>query len=142
MAKTKLSWEDVSQYEEILGYGQHVWRRGATYYFVTEEGGIAVQRVVYELPSDLFQLLESGQRSLEDIHYKLREDTWPSMEEERRKTRKRIIEQKLTPLIANPTSWDFFTQEKLEKLIPLAEQKWIDWKGKLPNNYSSPLKDK
>ncbi|MBF0777073.1 hypothetical protein BVE84_09320 [Streptococcus azizii] len=139
MEHSQLTWEDFSQYEEIPGYGQHVWRRGTTYYFVTEEGGIAVQRVVYELPPDLFQLLESGQRSLGDIHYKLREDAWPSTEEGIRKTRKRIIEEKLTPLIANPTSWDLFTQEELKKRIPLAEQKWIDWKGKLPDNYSNPL---
>lgn len=76
MQHSQLTWEEISQYEEIPGYGQHVWRRGTTYYFVTEEGGIAVQRVVYELPPDLFQLLESGQRSLGDIHYKLREDAW------------------------------------------------------------------
>ena len=28
----------------------------------------------------------------------------------------------LTPLIANPKSWELFTQEELETLIPLAEQ--------------------
>lgn len=33
------------------------------------------------------------------------------------------IEEKLTPLIANPTSWDLFTQEEPKKRIPLAEQK-------------------
>jgi len=29
---------------------------------------------------------------------------------------------------------------ELERLIPLAEQKWIDWRGKLPDDYVSPLK--
>ena len=33
-----------------------------------------------------------------------------------------------------------FTQEELERLIPLAEQMWIDWRGKLPDDYVSPLK--
>lgn len=33
------------------------------------------------------------------------------------------IEEKLTPLIANPTSWDLFTQEEPQKRLPLAEQK-------------------
>ena len=35
---------------------------------------------------------------------------------------------------------ELFTQEELETLIPLAEQKWIDWRGKLPDDYVSPLK--
>jgi len=30
--------------------------------------------------------------------------------------------------------------EELEKLIPIAEQMWIDWRGKLPDDYVSPLK--
>ncbi len=46
----------------------------------------------------------------------------------------------MTPLIANPKSWELFSQEELERLIPLAEQKWIDWRGKLPDDYVSPLK--
>ena len=35
---------------------------------------------------------------------------------------------------------ELFTQEELERLIPLAEQKWIDWRGKLPDDYVSPLR--
>ena len=56
-----------------------------------------------------------------------------------RLVKKKWIEEGLTPLIANPKSREYFTQEELEKLIPLAEQIWIDWKGKLPDNYVSPL---
>ena len=47
MEHSKLEWEDVSKFEEIKGYGQHVWRH--------HEKGIAEQRVVYELPIELFQ---------------------------------------------------------------------------------------
>ena len=50
MEHSKLTWEDVSKFEEIKGYGQHVWRHHEKYFFVTDEGGIAEQRVVYELP--------------------------------------------------------------------------------------------
>ncbi len=39
------------------------------YYLVREEGGIAVQRVVYKLPNELFQLLESGRKSLLEIDF-------------------------------------------------------------------------
>ena len=31
-------------------------------------------------------------------------------------------------------------KEELERLIPIAEQMWIDWRGKLPDDYVSPLK--
>lgn len=67
MEHTQLSWKDVSQFEEIKGYGQTVWRHNGQYYFVTEEGGIALQRVVYELSDELFQLLDSGQKSSSEI---------------------------------------------------------------------------
>ncbi len=55
MKYSKLGWEEVSKFEEIKGYGQHFWRYHEKYFFVTDEGGIAEQRVVYELPLELFQ---------------------------------------------------------------------------------------
>ncbi|HEL0165583.1 TPA: hypothetical protein TUO09_001659 [Streptococcus equi subsp. zooepidemicus] len=140
MARSQLEWEDVSQYEEIKGYGQQVWKHQGEYYLVTNEGGIAEQRVVYELPYDLFQLLEQGKRNLGEIAFKLQDGYWPPTEEEKRESEKQFVEKGLTPLIANPKSRDLFTQEELRKLIPIAEQKWIDWKGKLPDDYISPLK--
>ncbi|HEL0004652.1 hypothetical protein [Streptococcus equi] len=140
MARSQLTWEDVSQYEEIKGYGQQVWKHQGEYYLVTNEGGIAEQRVVYELPYDLFQLLEQGKRNLGEIAFKLQDGYWPPTEEEKRESEKQFVEKGLTPLIANPKSRDLFTQEELRKLIPIAEQKWIDWKGKLPDDYISPLK--
>ncbi|HEL0046865.1 TPA: hypothetical protein TT719_001847 [Streptococcus equi subsp. zooepidemicus] len=140
MERSQLTWEDVSQYEEIKGYGQQVWKHQGEYYLVTNEGGIAEQRVVYELPYDLFQLLDQGKRNLGEIAFKLQDGYWPPTEEEKRESEKQFVEKGLTPLIANPKSRDLFTQEELRKLIPIAEQKWIDWKGKLPDDYISPLK--
>ena len=140
MKPTRLQWEDVIQFEEVKGYGQHIWRDGNNLYYVTEEGGIAPQRVVYKLPNELFALLESRERTELEVLSKLQTDRWPPTEEEKKASEKQFILKGLTPLIANPKSWELFTQEELERLIPLAEQKWIDWRGKLPDDYVSPLK--
>ena len=140
MKPTNLEWEDVIQFEEIKGYGQHIWRDGNNLYYVTEEGGIAPQRVVYELPNELFALLESGERTLSEVSWKIQNDRWPPTEEEKKASEKQFILKGLTPLIASPKSWELFTQEELERLIPLAEQMWIDWRGRLPDDYVSPLK--
>mgnify|MGYP006893698097 FL=1 len=139
MEHSKLGWEDVIQFEEVKGYGQHIWRDGNNLYYVTEEGGIAPQRVVYELPNELFALLESGERTQLEILSKLQTDCWPPTEEEKKASEKQFVLKGLTPLIANPKSWELFTQEELERLIPLAENKWIDWRGKLPKGYVSPV---
>ncbi|MFR4616288.1 MAG: hypothetical protein ACLT64_05900 [Streptococcus salivarius] len=32
MEHSKLTWEDVSKFEEIKGYGQHVWRHHEKYF--------------------------------------------------------------------------------------------------------------
>ncbi|MDI5917106.1 hypothetical protein [Streptococcus equi] len=140
MARSQLEWEDVSQYEEVKGYGQRVWKRQGTYYLVTNEGGIAEQRVVYELPYDLFELLESGERSLGDVHSKLQDGNWPPTEEEKKELEKNAIRKSPTVLIDIPRFREYFTQEELKELIPIAEQQWIDWRGKLPDDYVSPLK--
>jgi hypothetical protein len=140
MGRTTLQWEDVIQFEEVKGYGQHIWRDGNKLYYVTEEGGIAPQRVVYELPNELFALLESGERTQLEILSKLQTDCWPPTEEEKKASEKQFVLKGLTPLIANPKSWELFTQEELERLIPLAENKWIDWRGKFPDDYVPPLK--
>ena len=139
MGRTTLQWEDVIQFEEVKGYGQHIWRDGNKLYYVTEEGGIAPQRVVYELPDELFALLENGERTQLEILSKLQTDCWPPMEEEKKASEKRFIEESPTSLIDLPETRDLFTKEELEKLIPIAEQMWIDWRGKLPSNYVSPL---
>ena len=140
MGRTTLKWEDVIQFEEVKGYGQQIWRDGDKLYYVTEEGGIAPQRVVYELPNELFTLLESGERTQLEILSKLQNDCWPPTEEEKKASEKRFIEESPTSLIDLPETRDLFTKEELEKLIPIAEQMWIDWRGKLPDDYVSPLK--
>ena len=140
MKPTNLEWEDVLQFEEVEGYGQHIWRDGNNLYYVTEEGGIAVQRVVYELPNELFTLLESGERTQLEILSKLQNDCWPPTEEEKKASEKRFIEECPTSLIDLTETRDLFTKEELERLIPIAEQMWIDWRGKLPDDYVSPLK--
>ena len=140
MKPTKLEWEDVTKFEEVKGYDQHIWRDEDKYYLVLEEGTIISWLVVYELPNELFALLESGERSLLEVSWKIKHDSWPPTEEEKKASEKQFILKGLTPLIANPKSWELFTQEELERLIPIAEQKWIDWRGKLPDDYVSPLK--
>jgi hypothetical protein len=43
-------------------------------------------------------------------------------------------------LIDVPKNRKLFSKEELKELIPIAEQMWIDWRGKLPDDYVSPLK--
>ncbi len=140
MKPTNLEWEDVIQFEEVEGYGKSIWKNEDKYYLVSEEGTVASWLAVYDLPQELFSLLDSGERSLLEISWKIKHNSWPPTEEEKKASEKQFILKGLTPLIANPKSWELFTQEELETLIPLAEQKWIDWRGKLPDDYVSPLK--
>ena len=140
MKPTKLQWEDVIQFEEVEGYGKSIWKNEDKYYLVSEEGTVASWLAVYDLPQELFSLLDSGERSLLEISWKIKHNSWPPTEEEKKASEKQFILKGLTPLIASPKSWELFTQEELETLIPLAEQKWIDWRGKLPDDYVSPLK--
>ncbi|HEL1086033.1 TPA: hypothetical protein TVE90_000262 [Streptococcus equi subsp. zooepidemicus] len=117
MARSQLTWEDVSQYEEVKGYGQRVWKHQGEYYLVTNEGGIAEQRVVYELPYDLFQLLEQGKRNLGEIAFKLRYDCWPpniSQEEA-----DRLFLRDNPELLENDVdNQKLFTRRELEELLP------------------------
>ena len=140
MKPTKLEWEDVIQFEEVEGYGKSIWKNEDKYFLVSEEGTVASWLAVYDLPQELFSLLDSGERSLLEISWKIKHDSWPPTEEEKKASEKQFVLKGLTPLIANPKSWELFTQEELERLIPLAEQKWIDWRGKLPDDYVSPLR--
>ena len=140
MKPTKLEWEDVIQFEEVEGYGKSIWKNEDKYFLVSEEGTVASWLAVYDLPQELFSLLDSGERSLLEISWKIKHDSWPPTEEEKKASEKQFVLKGLTPLIANPESWELFTQEELETLIPLAEKKWIDWRGKLPDDYVSPLK--
>ena len=140
MKPTKLEWEDVIQFEKVEGYGQHIWRDEDKYYLVLEEGTVVSWLVVYELPQELFTLLESGERTLHEVSWKVQNDSWPPTEEEKKASEKRFIEESPTSLIDLPETRELFTQEELERLIPIAEKMWIDWRGKLPDDYVSPLK--
>ena len=140
MEHSKLEWEDVIQFEEVEGYGKSIWKNEDKYYLVLEEGTVASWLAVYDLPQELFSLLDSGERSLLEISWKIKHDSWPPTEEEKRASEKRFIEESPTSLIDIPETRELFTQEELKRLIPIAEQMWIHWRGKLPDDYVSPLK--
>ena len=140
MKPTNLEWEDVIQFEEIEGYGKSIWKNEDKYYLVLEEGTVASWLVVYELPQELFVLLDSGERTLQEISWKVQNDSWPPTEEEKKVSEKRFIEESPTSLIDFPETRELFTQEELEELIPIAEKQWIESEGKLPDDYVSPLK--
>ena len=117
MKPTNLKWEDVIQFEEVKGYGQHIWRDGNHLYYVTEEGGIAPQRVVYELPNELFALLESGERTQLEILNKLQNDCWPPNVTQEEADRI-FLRQYPEALRGNPKAQGLFTKAELEKMLP------------------------
>ena len=140
MEHSKLEWEDVIQFEKVEGYGQHIWRDEDKYYLVLEEGTVVSWLVVYELPNELFALLDSGERTLQEVSWKIRNDCWPPTEEERRESRRKFISKHPASLIDVPKNRKLFSKEELEKLIPIAEKQWIESEGELPDDYVSPLK--
>ena len=140
MKPTKLQWEDVIQFEEVKGYVKSIWRNDNKYYLVSEEGTVASWLVVYELPQELFILLESGKRTLLEISCKVKHDYWPPTEEEKNEIRKDRARKKPIVLISNRKNQLLFSDKELEMLIPQAEQQWIESMGKVPDDYVSPLK--
>ena len=108
MKPTKLEWEDVIQFEKVEGYGQHIWRDEDKYYLVLEEGTVVSWLVVYELPNELFALLDSGERTLQEVSWKIRNDCWPPTEEERRESRRKFISKHPASLIDVPKIGNFF----------------------------------
>ena len=140
MKPTELEWEDVIQFEEVEGYWKSLWRNEDKHYLVLEEGTIASWLVVYELPNELFALLESGERTLREVYYRVKNDSWPPTEGERRESRRKFISKHPASLIDVPKNRKLFSEEELEELIPIAEKQWIESEGKLPDDYVSPLK--
>ena len=140
MKPTNLEWEDVIQFEEVEGYGKSIWKNKDKYYLVSEEGTVASWLVVYELPQELFTLLESGERTLLEISWKVQNDSWPPTEEERKESRRKFISKYPASLIDVPKNRKLFSKEELKELIPIAEKQWIESEGKLPDDYVSPLK--
>ena len=140
MKPTKLEWEDVIQFEEVEGYGKSIWKNEDKYYLVSEEGTVASWLAVYDLPQELFSLLDSGKKSLLEVSWKIKHDSWPPTEEEKNEIRKDRARKKPIVLISNRKNQLLFSKKELEILIPKAEQQWIESMGKLPDDYVSPLK--
>lgn len=139
MERSQLKWEDVIQFEEVEGYGKEVWKHDNQYYIVNIEGGMMEDRVVYELSDELFALLESGEKTLREVSWKVQNDSWPPTEEEKLISQRNFIRKYPTSLIDFPENRKLFSQEELEELIPIAEKIRIESKGNLPWNYVSPI---
>ena len=117
MKPTNLEWEDVIQFEEVEGYGKSIWKNEDKYYLVSEEGTVASWLVVYELPNELFALLESGERTLREVSWKIQNDCWPpnvTQEEANRNFWRQYPE----ALRRNPKAQGLFTQAELEEILP------------------------
>ena len=140
MKPTNLEWEDIIQFKEVEGYGKSIWKNEDKYYLFLEEGTVASWLAVYDLPQELFTLLESGERTLLEISCKVKHDYWPPTEEEKNEIRKDRARKKPIVLISNRKNQLLFSDKELEMLIPQAEQQWIESMGKLPDDYVSLLK--
>ena len=117
MKPTKLEWEDVIQFEEVEGYGKSIWKNEDKYYLVSEEGTVASWLVVYELPNELFALLESGERSLLEISYKIETDSWPSKVTQEEANRN-FLRQYPEALRGNSKAQGLFTKAELKEMLP------------------------
>ena len=117
MKPTKLQWEDVIQFEEVEGYGKSIWKNEDKYYLVSEEGTVASWLVVYELPNELFTLLESGERTLLEVSWKVQNDCWPPNVTQEEADRN-FLRQYPEALRGNPKAQGLFIQAELEKMLP------------------------
>ena len=117
MKSTKLEWEDVIQFEEVEGYGKSLWRNEDKYYLVLEEGTVASWLVVYELSNDLFSLLDSGERTLQEVAWKIQNDCWtPNVTQE--EANRNFLRQYPEALRGNPKAQGLFTKAELEEVLP------------------------
>ena len=117
MKPTNLEWEDVIQFEEVEGYGKSIWKNEDKYYLVLEEGTVASWLAVYDLPQELFTLLESGERTLLEVSWKLQNDCWPpnvTQEEANRNFWRQYPE----ALRGNSKAQGLFTKAELEEILP------------------------
>ena len=117
MKPTKLQWEDVIQFEEVKGYGKSIWRNDNKYYLVSEEGTVASWLVVYELPNELFALLDSGERTLREVSWKIQNDSWPPNVTQEEADRN-FLRQYPEALRENPKAQGLFTKAELEEILP------------------------
>lgn len=140
MGITPITWEEFETYKKVKTPDNLYIREHDGKFYTVFELGIASVRRIFEIQADDLQAYLDGQRSAEDILFKSQNDTWPPTEEEKRMAEKESVVKSPTVLIDIPKYRELFTQEELAHLIPIAEQKWIDWKGTLPDDYVSPLK--
>ena len=117
MKPTKLQWEDVIQFKEVKGYGQYIWKNEDKYYLVSEEGTVASWLVVYELPNELFTLLESGERTLYEVSWKVQNDSWPPNVTQEEANRN-FLRQYPEALRGNPKAQGLFTKAELKEILP------------------------
>ena len=117
MKPTNLEWEDVIQFEEVEGYGKSIWKNEDKYYLVSEEGTVASWLVVYELPNELFALLDSGERTLREVSWKIKNDCWPPNVTQEEANRN-FLRQYPEALRGNPKAQGLFTQAELEEILP------------------------
>ena len=116
MKPTNLEWEDVIQFEEVEGYGKSIWKNEDKYYLVSEEGTVASWLVVYELPNELFVLLESGERTLLEVSWKLQNDCWPPNVTQEEANRN-FLRQYPEALRRNPKAQGLFTKAELKEIL-------------------------
>ena len=84
--------------------------------------------------------MDSGERTLSEVSWKIKHGSWPPSEEEKNEIRKDRARKKPIVLISNRKNQLLFSKKELEILIPKAEQQWIESMGNLPDDYVSPLK--
>ncbi|MDG3131467.1 hypothetical protein MKL26_00315 [Streptococcus suis] len=141
MGLTDITWEEFESFN-IVETPDNLYIRelNGTYYTVFELGIASVRRI-FDIKPDDFNEYMLGRHSADDLLFKAQNDCWPPTEEEKNRIRRERTRDRPITLISNPKNKLLFTQEELEELIPIAEQEWIAWKGKLPDDYVSPLKE-
>ncbi|HEK9989025.1 TPA: hypothetical protein TT577_001922 [Streptococcus equi subsp. zooepidemicus] len=140
MGITQMTWEEYEMFNKVeTPDNLYIREHNGTYYTFFELGVASVRRV-FELSAADFEEYLKGLRTADEILFKAQNDRWPPTEEEKRNVQKQLLIKHPISLIDVPKSRAYFTQEELKELIPIAEQQWIDWRGKLPDDYVSPLK--
>ncbi|ACG61618.1 TPA: hypothetical protein TUM56_001513 [Streptococcus equi subsp. zooepidemicus] len=140
MGITQMTWEEYETFNKVeTSHNFYIREHNGTYYTVFELGIASVRRI-FELSAADFEEYLKGLRTADEILFKVQNDCWPPTEEEKNRIMRERAKDRPMVLISNPKNQMLFTQEELSKLIPIAEQKWINWKGKLPDDYISPLK--
>ena len=139
MGITDITWEEFETFDKVeTPDNLYIREKNGTYYTIFELGIASVRRV-FDISLADFNEYITGNHSAHDLLFKAQNDAWPPTEEEKNRISKERAMDRPIILISNPRNLTLFTREELEKLIPIAEQKWIEWKGKLPDDYVSPL---